>query len=241
MLARFLSSADNLFIFRQYRYLQSRSLLYMQDELRELETALWRMDEQDRRRPQVLQSRDYADRHIKERKSLMVEIKEKLMEYRMFYWVLFWHSIFTILSVFSLRFKSNRTSVGRSTDLEPIVEKALTLAAGVTAMERPTSTEKSNLMAFFSSRSPLVEHEEYVTCERDLLTLRTEFEEAWMDRAILTFMREFHCRLWSVSLHQRTQVAGEVLTIAASICSEGSFVSELDPSSTSLALVLVTV
>ncbi|CAJ2507328.1 Uu.00g085140.m01.CDS01 [Anthostomella pinea] len=82
MLANFYSSADNLFIFRGFRYLQARVLLHMQDELRALETQLYHLDERDgKNRPNMLRTREVDDIDYGERKQLIDKIKAKLLEY----------------------------------------------------------------------------------------------------------------------------------------------------------------
>ena len=56
-----MSTGDNAITLRQFRYLQTRSLLHLQDELRVLERDLFRLDERDARdRPHHLTSRETA-------------------------------------------------------------------------------------------------------------------------------------------------------------------------------------
>jgi hypothetical protein len=83
MLARLTASAPDFYIFREFRYLQSRVLLQLQDELRTLEAQLWRMDEIDRvKRPYDLRQRETCDqRDVYPRKQLLDRIQEKLVQY----------------------------------------------------------------------------------------------------------------------------------------------------------------
>ncbi|KAK3401496.1 hypothetical protein B0T20DRAFT_492207 [Sordaria brevicollis] len=82
MLARFISSHEDGYIFREFRYLQSRTLLHMQDELRELERKLHLMDQYDlKHRPLFLKSREVDDTRLRVRRELMEEIGEKLKKY----------------------------------------------------------------------------------------------------------------------------------------------------------------
>lgn len=82
MLARFTSSAPEYYVFREFRYLQSRVLLHLQDELRALETQLMRLDESDRiKDPDLLQSREQDDKESGVRKILMDRIHGKLTRY----------------------------------------------------------------------------------------------------------------------------------------------------------------
>lgn len=82
MLARFTASGPECYIFREFRYLQSRALLHLQDELRALETQLWRMDEKARSStPDALRCREIDDAYDGRRKKLMQRIQEKLKQY----------------------------------------------------------------------------------------------------------------------------------------------------------------
>ena len=81
-LARFVSLAEGCYVFREFRYLQSRSLLHLQDEVRALEAQLYRMDEVDRvKAPDLLKSRELDDYILGVRSQLMAEIRGKLKEY----------------------------------------------------------------------------------------------------------------------------------------------------------------
>ncbi|KAL2274357.1 hypothetical protein FJTKL_03274 [Diaporthe vaccinii] len=82
MLARFTASAPEFYVFREFRYLQSRVLLHLQDELRALETQLWRMDEKDKMRsPHNLECREIDDAYNGTRKIMMDQIQNKLVQY----------------------------------------------------------------------------------------------------------------------------------------------------------------
>ncbi|KAJ4404670.1 hypothetical protein N0V85_004832 [Neurospora sp. IMI 360204] len=84
MLARFISSHEDGYIFREFRYLQSRTLLHMQDELRALEVQLHRMDQFDaKHRATFLKTREVDDDRLGARGRLMEEIAEKLKKYGM--------------------------------------------------------------------------------------------------------------------------------------------------------------
>lgn len=76
MLGRLTASTPEFYIFREFRYLQSRVLLQLQDELRALETALWRMDERDRANdPDRLLERELDDMFNGRRKRMMERIR----------------------------------------------------------------------------------------------------------------------------------------------------------------------
>ena len=77
-----MSSGENALVLRQYRYLQTRSLLYLQDELRELERELYVLDERDRlKHPNRLSSREVAGALDPSRTDLMRCIRVKWTEY----------------------------------------------------------------------------------------------------------------------------------------------------------------
>ncbi|KAG7124345.1 hypothetical protein HYQ45_013699 [Verticillium longisporum] len=80
-LARYMATAENLSVFRQFRYLQTRIMLQLQDELRELETLLYRLDERDREFPGMLRSREYCDKRSQTRKMLLHRTRRKWMDY----------------------------------------------------------------------------------------------------------------------------------------------------------------
>ena len=74
-----LSADQNFLVFRRFSYLQVRAILQRQDELRELEDQL---DELDRACPQVnLQSREWDDRKVGQRRALLREIETTFSAY----------------------------------------------------------------------------------------------------------------------------------------------------------------
>lgn len=81
-LSAFLTSDDDLMLYRRFSYIQSRLLLYKQDELRQLETKLDRMDAQDLiDQPRILKSRERDDIRVGKRKHLLSDIEVKFTEY----------------------------------------------------------------------------------------------------------------------------------------------------------------
>lgn len=80
-LAAFLDSDENFMLYRRFGFLQARALLYKQDELRELEDKLDKMDQRDAKtKPKVLKSRDKDDANG-ERKNLIGLITKEFKEY----------------------------------------------------------------------------------------------------------------------------------------------------------------
>lgn len=81
-LAALLDSDENFMLYRRFGFLQSRLLLDKQDELRELENDLDRMDKVDYKKdPTLLKSREKDDANTGRRKRLLVEIGDKFKDY----------------------------------------------------------------------------------------------------------------------------------------------------------------
>jgi len=83
-LAAFLDSDENFMLYRRFGYLQSRILLYKQDELRGLERQLDNLDKLDAEiRPKMLKSRERDDAENHERRNLILKISGLWKEYGM--------------------------------------------------------------------------------------------------------------------------------------------------------------
>ncbi len=81
-LAVFLDSDENFMLYRRFGFLQSRVLLYKQDELRELEEQLDKMDQRDSKsRPKKLKSRERDDAENEDRRNLIQNITKAFQEY----------------------------------------------------------------------------------------------------------------------------------------------------------------
>lgn len=81
-LAALLDSDEKFMIYRRFGFLQARLLLNKQDELRELEKDLDRLDKVDERKdPSLLKSREKDDAANGRRKKLLYDIEEKFKEY----------------------------------------------------------------------------------------------------------------------------------------------------------------
>lgn len=82
-LASYMQSDPNFAMYRQFRYLRHRCLLYAQDEIVELERRLNSFDADDEKNdPLNLSSRERDDSQSwPRRKELLAEIKNKLQEY----------------------------------------------------------------------------------------------------------------------------------------------------------------
>ncbi|KAL9117703.1 MAG: hypothetical protein Q9187_005760 [Circinaria calcarea] len=82
-LAALLNTDENFLMCRRFGFLQQRVLLYRQDELRDLEDQLIRLDDEDRdENPKALKSRKLDDaREGSYRMGLIQHIDDKLEEY----------------------------------------------------------------------------------------------------------------------------------------------------------------
>lgn len=77
-----MASAENLGVFRQFRYLQLRITLQLQDELRELETLLYRLDERNEvLSPGSMRSRQGDEEVSRTRSQLIDRTRKKWLEY----------------------------------------------------------------------------------------------------------------------------------------------------------------
>jgi len=81
-LAALLDSDEKFMLYRRFGFLQARILLNKQDELRELEKDLDRLDKVDEGKdPSLLKSREKDDAANGRRKKLLYDIEEKFKEY----------------------------------------------------------------------------------------------------------------------------------------------------------------
>jgi len=81
-LAALLDSDEKFMLYRRFGFLQTRVLLNKQDQLRELEKDLDRLDKVDQvKEPSLLKSREKDDASNGRRKKLLNDIEEKFKEY----------------------------------------------------------------------------------------------------------------------------------------------------------------
>jgi hypothetical protein len=80
--AAFIDSDENFMLYRRFGFLQARIILYKQDELRELEEELDKMDNSDAAsRPGKLKSRERDDADSDDRQNLIRKITAAFREY----------------------------------------------------------------------------------------------------------------------------------------------------------------
>lgn len=81
-LAAFLDSDENFMLYRRFGFLQSRLLLHKQDQLRELEKDLDRLDKVDQiQNPTLLKSREKDNAENGKREKLLSQVEDKFKEY----------------------------------------------------------------------------------------------------------------------------------------------------------------
>ncbi|KAH9219760.1 hypothetical protein DL95DRAFT_482877, partial [Leptodontidium sp. 2 PMI_412] len=141
-LAALLCTDDNLMLYHRFTYLQSRLLLHKQDEIRELERKLDRMDKADATKaPEILKSRELDDKNVGKRLELLSAIETKFNEYA----------------------------------------TLLTNARHITSFNNPTDEDYQSVRTYFDKGTPLREMESYIYHEEDILSLKVEIENAWLD------------------------------------------------------------
>lgn len=61
----------------------------------------------------------------------------------------------------------------------------LCLSNKLAALDRPTTFERTSIQNFFKNKQPLALQEGYIGNDTDLVTLKAERDDAWLDRVIL--------------------------------------------------------
>jgi len=179
-LAAFLSSEENFMLYRKFSFLQSRLLLFKQDELRALERDLDNMDASDKHHaPDLLHSRERDDARSGRRKQLIEEISQKFQEYGM---------------VISFLFKlGNREVLTRSA-------KLVITARDLASFNKPPSQDYLSVKSYFEDEAPVSTVESYIYYKEDIVTLKPGREIAWLDDFLARVLRKFACRLTRVRL-----------------------------------------
>ncbi|KAF7562369.1 hypothetical protein G7046_g1783 [Stylonectria norvegica] len=158
-LARWMAPCENYSLFREYRYLYTRSMLHLQDEVRSLEEELFRLDNDDNSwNPLILCQRvpypkaEYDPqlpevvRRLARRGDLMDRISAKLKEYG----------------------------------------EVVCIAHKMRRIPRPTAKDKKSFIQFWNDEVQKlpVEEETPLSDTNDLMKVATESENAWLDRQL---------------------------------------------------------
>jgi hypothetical protein len=176
MVASWMASGQNFSIVREFRYLQTRAMLSLQDELREMEMHLYRLDERDRHeRPKYLRSRQLDDLYSGERQQLMTKIRQKWMEYGMIF-----------------------LPTVDGPELTTPLAQLLNQANQIRSLEPPSRYDSRSIRGFFETYIPLVPLEDFLFDEEDLVNIEPGAESAWLDQIILKLLIKFRCCLTRV-------------------------------------------
>jgi hypothetical protein len=182
MLARWMASGCNVTILREFRYLQTRTMLHLQDELRSLEEKLFRLDEADRlERPAMLRSVEGDADLCGNRGKLVEVIRAKWMTYG---------------SGDAL----SPCSDNISSDGHGAAEFVLT-ASKVGQLERPSRVDLGNVQRFMDEFVPVVVEENFLIDEYDLRNVQQSGESAsWLDEAIMSILTKYNYAPMRVSV-----------------------------------------
>ncbi|RYP36536.1 hypothetical protein DL767_003359 [Monosporascus sp. MG133] len=166
-LGALIATNENYLIFREFKYLQARLLLEIQDQLREYEDELDAL-ERDRHITLVnLQSREFDDHHMGQRKELMRKIEDRYEKYREFL-----------------------VSPGNMSPLAADYEEVsiLSFASSFALKVGPSNTDYISLQNFFRNHGPLVESEEYYVHRQDLVALKPRGDTSQVDQLLMKFL-----------------------------------------------------
>lgn len=73
------------------------------------------------------------------------------------------------------------------------------MSSKLAALDRPSTFERMSIQNFFWNTQPIVKHEGYIGNTADLITLKAERDDAWLDRQILRILVRANNRVLSVS------------------------------------------
>ena len=180
-LAAFLDSNENFMLYRRFGFLQGRLLLYKQDELRELEARLDRMDKSDAKRDaSLLRSREKDDAYGSRRKMLLEEINVKFKDYG------------TIN--FSLCIFLHFVIVHRAVSVDNLAS-LLVIARDLASFNRPPTRDFRSVKSYFDSELLLCNSESYIYSQEDIIALKPGREKAWLDTAVEKILQRLNSRV----------------------------------------------
>jgi hypothetical protein len=176
-LAAFLDSDEGFAVYRRFGYLQSRILLYKQEELRILEEKLKTTEQK------IANDDDDAlcyltlfGPHASEHRQLISSIETKFCSY----------------GTHKLPFKYKQA-------LLTLVAQILTAAQQMMAFKKPSDSEYQSVGRYMNNRKPQGEEEEtWVHHKEDIISLRSGREHTWLDDAVESFLRLCHCKIIDV-------------------------------------------
>lgn len=199
--AAFQSSESSWSIYRAFNYLHARVILELQDDLRDLESQLKRLDNSDfkngdeRRLMSRKDDRRYAKRD--NAKVARVELLEKIR---------------TKLINYGQCFRSTTTYFGTYTDSQ--IDEVLAKARELNAFQRPSNRDYSSFRTWFWNEKPLSypPEEQFIKRKEDLISLRHGREWSSFDGFVESCVRKMHCKLTQVC-HQAALLSNLTVTL----------------------------
>ncbi|RYP26746.1 hypothetical protein DL768_011581 [Monosporascus sp. mg162] len=166
-LGALIATNENYLIFREFKYLQARLLLEIQDQLREYEAELDALERDSHITLVNLQSREIDDHHLGQRKELMRKIEDRYEKYREFL-----------------------VSPGSISPLAADYEEVsiLSFASSFALRVGPSNTDYNSLQNFFRNHAPLVRSEEYYVHREDLVALKPRGDTSQVDQLLTKFL-----------------------------------------------------
>ena len=174
-LAAFQASDANFGLYRSYSYLHSRVLLDYQDEITSLETELDELDwEAHSENPARLRTNDFdrdeeaaGDQSVRTRRTVLREIKTKLMEYG------------------KLVLACNRTYRVSSLQIDEVLIKARTLES----FQKPSDRDYRSVRRYHHNFKPLMDGEmESIRSKEDIVSVSNGRERAAFDGGVETLI-----------------------------------------------------
>jgi hypothetical protein len=181
-------------LYRKFGFLQARILLNKQDELRELEKDLDRLDKVDEGKdPNLLKSREKDDAVNGDRKKLLYEIEEKFKEYG--YFISYPYLTFYIYRIW------------------PYAAELLTIARDIASFNQPPTRDYLSVKSYFDEEAPLCNVESYIYWKEDIITLKPGRETAWLDAFIEKVLQKLTSKFIRVRLTDPIGVSANILTV----------------------------
>lgn len=206
-LAALLDSDENFMLYRRFGFLQARILLNKQDELRELEKDLDRMDKVDQRKDRsLLKSREKDDAENGRRKKLLYEIEEKFKEY-----------------------SNSLACPPPPWELILPTAQLLTAARDIASFNRPPARDYVSVRSYFDEEAPLCNIESYIYCKEDIITLKPGRENAWLDAFLENILQKVSCKFVRVRGTEPTEnpTGTPIKTLADRLAVHTLFASQL--------------
>ncbi|RYP76768.1 hypothetical protein DL770_007178 [Monosporascus sp. CRB-9-2] len=166
-LGALIATNENYLIFREFKYLQARLLLEIQDQLREYEDELDALERGSHITHVNLQSREMNDRGPGQRKELMRKIEDRYEKYR------------------GIPVSPGNLSTLAANYAEVSI---LSFASSFALRVGPSNTDYNSLQNFFRNHAPLAKSEEYYVHKQDLVALKPRGDTSQVDQLLMKFL-----------------------------------------------------